>query len=180
MQQSLKFDRYNNDFQVGNIVTLGNYCGPIKWQVLEVKDKKALLISKHILFRMAFDTQNVGTWKTSSLRKFLNENFYENCFTKAEKSRIDLSKISVNSGDTEDRLFLLSIDEVNEYFNSDRERIAASLDGQESSWCLRCRGDYDNYAAFVFRDGCVDYGGGYSAGRDDGGVRVALQWNLES
>lgn len=74
-----------NDFKVGNIVTLGNFVGPIEWIVLEVKDNKALLLSKHILFKTAYDVNGSGTWKTSSLRQYLNGKFYENCFTKSEK-----------------------------------------------------------------------------------------------
>ena len=47
-------------------------------------------------------------------------------------------------------------------------------------WWLRCRGNHGgNYVADVYGDGYVD-AYGYNADRDYGGVRVALQWNLES
>jgi hypothetical protein len=182
-----------NDFKVGNIVTLGNYKGPIEWQVLEVKDNKALLLSKHILFRNVYDKKDSGTWETSSLRKYLNGKFYENCFTQSEKNAIITSNIKVNSGDTKDRIYLLSVEEVNKYFKNDQERIAVSLeDGCEHAWWLRCCGGnyfiavvcalFDTYiydAAYVRYDGTVDASGCYAYDYD-GGVRVALQWNLES
>jgi hypothetical protein len=177
--QPLKTTHKLNDFKVGNIVTLGNFVGPIEWQVLEVKDNKALLLSKHILLRMRFDNNDSGTWKTSSLRHFLNGKFYENCFTKSEKSAIILSNLKVNSGDTEDRLYLLSVEEVNKYFNSNEEREAVDLNEGSFLWWLRCRGSRDRNAAYVFLDGSV-YANGYGADGVNGGVRIALQWNLES
>jgi serine/threonine protein kinase len=76
-------------FEVGSTVSFGGYENqPIEWQVLEVKDNKALLLSKHILFRTAYDKNHSGIWKTSSLRQYLNGEFYENCFTKIEKNAI--------------------------------------------------------------------------------------------
>ena len=179
LEQDLKTTHNLNDFKVGNIVTLGNFGGPIEWQVLEVKDNKALLLSKHILFRTAYDINHSGTWKTSSLRQYLNGKFYENCFTKSEKNAIISSNIKVNSGDTKDRIYLLSVDEVNKYFKNDQERIAVSLDGCYGYWWLRCRGYYGNYAACVHYDGDV-YDDGHDADVGAGGVRVALQWNLQS
>lgn len=185
--QPLKTTQNINDFKVGDIVTLGNYRGPIEWQVLEVKDNKALLLSKHILFRKAYDKNHSGTWKTSSLRQYLNGAFYENCFTESEKNDIILSNIKVNSGDTKDRIYLLSVDEVEKYFKNYQERIAVSLDGSEGlGWWLRCRGYDDNYVAYVCGGSRIRaiggriYGHGFDADRDGGGVRVALQCNLES
>ena len=177
--QPLKTTQKLNDFKVGNIVSLGNFVGPIEWQVLEVKDNKALLLSKHILFNMPFDYNDFGTWKTSSLRHFLNGKFYENCFTKSEKSTIIQKFNEVNSGDTEDRLYLLSVEEVNKYFNSNEEREAVDLNEGIALWWLRCRGIGDCFVAFVNGDGRVHDVGGNADGRCVG-VRVALQWNLES
>jgi hypothetical protein len=128
---------------------------------------------------MAFDKNGSGAWKTSSLRQYLNGKFYENCFTKREKNTISLTNLKVNSGDTEDRLYLLSVEEVYKYFNSDKEREAVDLnEGCAWRW-LRCRGDYDSSAAYIRINGSVR-GYGCNAGDVGGGVRVALQWNLES
>ena len=180
LEQSLKTTQNLNYFKVGNIVKIGNFAGPIKWQVLEVKDKKALLLSKHILFRTAFDYQGSGTWKTSSLRQYLNGKFYDNCFTKSEKKAIILSNIKENNGDTKDRIFLLSVDEVKKYFKNNQERIASTLDGKKNcAWWLRSLGLCHKNAVCVSRDGDVNTGGG-DAGSGSCGVRVAIQWNLES
>jgi hypothetical protein len=128
---------------------------------------------------MAFDKNGSGAWKTSSLRQYLNGKFYENCFTKREKNTISLTNLKVNSGDTEDRLYLLSVEEVNKYFNSDKEREAVDLNEGRAWWWLRCRGDFGLGVAYVGYVGYIRYIG-LDAARDDGGVRVALQWNLES
>ena len=167
--------------EVGSTVSFGVFENqPIEWQVLEVKDNKALLLSKHILFKTAYDINGSGTWKTSSLRQYLNGDFYENCFTKSEKNAIITSNIKVNSGDSKDRIYLLSVDEVNKYFKNVQERIAVSLDGCEDWWWLRCRGYYSVYfAACVHSGGSVHVRGGH-AGNDSSGVRVALQLNLKS
>ena len=166
-------------FEVGSTVSFGGYENqPIEWQVLKVKDNKALLLSKHILFRTAYNKNGSGTWKTSSLRQYLNGEFYENCFTESEKNDIISSNIKVNSGDTKDRIYLLSVDEVNKYFKNVQERIAVGLDGCDV-WWLRCRGSTNGYdVKFVDEDGHVhDYG---IFANNDGGVRVALQCNLQS
>jgi hypothetical protein len=183
-----------NDFKVGNIVTLGNYESPIEWEVLEIKDNKAFLLSKHILFKQSFDKNGRGNWETSSLRKYLNGEFFENCFTEKEKKNIEPRELKVNgdlgyisslfaclSGNSkhiEDRLYLLSIEEVCKYLNEQSQRIAVDLKEQSAWWWLRCHGSHDGSAACVRSDGFVLDCGYVADG--GGGVRVALQWNLES
>jgi hypothetical protein len=84
-------------------------------------------------------------------------------------------------------LFLLSVDEANQYFNTSNGRIATSLDEEKINWWLCSCGSngfrvnpilHDYAAAFVRNNGSVR-GNGYFANKV-GGVRVALQWKLES
>lgn len=191
----------NEKFKIGNTVTIGYYQGPIKWRVLEVKDNKALLISEHILFNSYFDENNSGIWKKSTLRRFLNKDFFEVSFSEEEKKSI-LSRIHVTHGyPTSDKLFLLSEEEAKKYFKDNKDRVAHDLNGNSYWWWLRSRGIYDrgvvdnngcksciygHYTTNVGPDGTIDTLG-YYAGDDGtlaygngGGVRVALLWNLDS
>ena len=125
------------------------------------------------------------TWENCTLRKYLNNEFY-NQFNEEEKSQIVKTKVINNDNskygtaggnDTEDNIFLLSIDEANKYFKSDDER-KANYDGKAAWWWLRSPGCSDGIAA------CVDYGGGVCKGYfvflDYGAIRPALWINLES
>ncbi|MDR2436733.1 MAG: DUF6273 domain-containing protein, partial [Endomicrobium sp.] len=78
--------------------------------------------------------------------------------------------------DTTDKIFLLSIDEANEYFGSDQERIA-KYNGKGAWWWLRSP-DYDgDCVANVGMDGnVIVYGSNVNYGAT--GVRPALWLNL--
>ncbi len=59
----------------------------IVWQIIDQTDTTLLLISKEPIFKMPFDVNNNNYWVESSLRHFLNTDFY-NCFSEDEKARI--------------------------------------------------------------------------------------------
>lgn len=59
----------------------------IVWDILKETDDTLLLISKKPIDKMPFDTNNSNFWKNSSLREFLNNDFY-NSFSDIEKKRI--------------------------------------------------------------------------------------------
>lgn len=168
------------NLSLGSTVVMGNLNGPIEWIVVECNVKTALLLSKNVLFKAPFDLKGKACWKQSSLRKYLNNEFYNNSFTKDEKLKILTRNNSTNSGDTVDKVFLLSVSESNNL--SQKNKIAKDLNKNDSWWWLRSRGSSVHYAANVGSDGGV--GGVYDDGRNacnfGGGVRVALLWNLES
>lgn len=95
---------------------------PVEWIVLDVKDGKALLLSKYVLDYKKFnETDKPVTWENSTLRKWLNEDFCEKAFDKNEirivsetNNRIlDNWYTFVEGGeDTMDRLFVLSTDDI--------------------------------------------------------------------
>ena len=135
-------------YQIGNIVTLGSYeqdnnpdngNEPIEWIVLDVVEEKKSSISKEVtkkallLSAYALDAQpyNVDytcvTWKLSTLRTWLNEDFLNAAFDEAEQAMILESKAdnaddqgnnawgevtTSGGGKTTDRIFLLSYREV--------------------------------------------------------------------
>lgn len=80
---------------------------------------------------------------------------------------------------TTDKVFLLSIDEVNMYFASDSERMATLSDGTSVYWWLRSPGYYDKNAAGVAGSGWVRDDGN-RVNDDNVGIRPALWINLES
>lgn len=80
-----------------------------------------------------------GTWSECSLRKWLNEEFYSSL---PEEARIRVATATVRDIDAdkivEDRIFILSVDEVHEYFTDERAR-RCSIAGEENPtmWWMR-------------------------------------------
>ena len=123
---------------IGDIVELGIWRGePIKWQVLDINDDRAILISKDILTVRQYHGYNRDdicvTWENSDVRMWLNDVFFNNSFTKKEQDTIlfyntytshnDLSN-SDEGIDIYDKVFLLNINEANNYFENDDARVA--------------------------------------------------------
>lgn len=119
----------------GAIVSFGSYeqdkdltngKEPIEWMVLDVQEDRVLLVSRQILEDRAFDESGEDRlWNESSLRTWLNDSFFQEAFTEREQASVQLSHLetpgeSVHDTElvpaTEDRVFLLSIQEVEQYF----------------------------------------------------------------
>ena len=176
-------EKKKKKIQVGNQVDFGNY----KWTVLAQENGKALLITTDCVEEREYNEEYESiTWENCTLRKYLNNEFY-NQFNEEEKSQIVKSKVKNNDNseygtaggnDTEDKIFLLSIDEANKYFKSDDERIA-NYDGEATWWWLRSPSYNDSYAAGV-RSGGYASRDGIRVNYDDGAIRPALWINLES
>lgn len=101
--------------------------GGIKWRVLTLQNKKALLLSDKIIEKRKYKrTSTIVTWETSSLREYLNSEFL-NRFSIKERGMISKTKVknsnnpwykSSGGNDTYDKIFILSIEEVVEYFGN--------------------------------------------------------------
>lgn len=110
----------------------------VEWLVLEVKDGKALVVSKYALDCKQYNTSNTDvTWETCTLRKWLNNDFINAAFSSYEKAMIPTVTVSAdenpdystNPGNaTQDQVFLLSITEANKYFGSDSARQCKPTD----------------------------------------------------
>lgn len=120
-------------------------CEPVEWLVLEAGDGKAFLLSKYVLGGKAYDANfNAeeyikaalngkpysynATWEKSTLRAWLNGEFYRTAFTSSEQESILLSHVEnlpnalrgTDSGpDTRDRVYLLSENEALRYFGEE-------------------------------------------------------------
>lgn len=155
----------------------------VEWLVLEVKDGKALVVSKYALDCKQYNTSNTDvTWETCTLRKWLNNDFINAAFSSYEKAMIPTVTVSAdenpdysaNPGNaTQDQVFLLSITEANKYFNSAGARQCEPTDyavanGSREShsgnlcwWWLRSPGNTQDSAAYVYSSGDV-----YESGSD--------------
>ena len=196
-----------DDVKAGSVITFGRYpqtesgeVRPIEWRVLEVKDGKAFLLADKGLDAVPYNTKNEEiTWKNSSIRQWLNTDFYNTAFNDSEKSRIAITVLknpdnqkygTEGGGDTRDRIFLLSLDEAEWYLMYDAERMLkptpyAVKRGtwvyeklRSCWWWLRSPGISQHDASFVGTGGALlPHGSGVS--RDDRAVRPALWliWN---
>ena len=117
---------------IKSIITFGSYpqtskgndSTPIEWLVLDIQDGKALLLSNLVLDTKQYHTRKVDiTWEECSLRDWLNTDFLTQAFNREEKAAIQLTTVKnpgnilgdFASNDTEDRVFLLSLEEINQY-----------------------------------------------------------------
>lgn len=95
---------------------------PIKWRVLDVSGDEALLLADQVLdCRKYHERYENVTWETSTLRTFLNDEFYQTVFSKDEQNAIVDSALEnanntfyrTNGGnDTMDKVFILSSAEL--------------------------------------------------------------------
>ena len=208
--QLIKFKEQLKDIKVGNYIKFGAYeqdnntsngKEDIEWLVLEVKDGKALVISKYALDCKPYNTSYTAvTWETCTLRKWLNSNFLDVAFSADEKAMIPTVTVSAdknpeystNPGNaTQDQMFLLSITEANKYFSSDSARQCkpteyavaggayVSSSNGNCCWWLRSPGGTQDNAADVYHDGDVNELGG-NVNYDYCAVRPALWIDLNS
>ena len=179
-----------------DIVNMGTYEGaPITWRVLNVNGNDAFLLADTSLVKKAFSAGDDDLdWKDSQIRKWLNEDFYNDCFSDEEKAAIKTSVLK-NSGnetfriaaedDTEDKVFLLSLkDSVNSsygfedhYYCDSETRTDNSFNSEDDYWILRNPYDYDWSVATVNSYGFCQ-SGDRKKKSDEGGIRPALHVDL--
>lgn len=147
---------------------------PIEWIILSVdkKNRKFLVISEHILDCISYDSSK---WKDNDLRDWTENIFYLKSFSNSEKRSIVLTTnqyyeyefqpaenkyeasgyVISPTGRSDDHIFVLDVEEANDFFDSDQDRIgyltsyAANKLGRntlsESSfkWGIRNMVDYE-------------------------------------
>lgn len=111
--------------QPGEIITFGVYpqmadgedTTPIKWRVLQNFGRELFILSEYILDCKRYHGEYVDiTWRDCDLRKWLNDTFYNTAFNAVEKKVVKTTHNTTNgvgSPDTDDKVFLLNIAEVN-------------------------------------------------------------------
>ncbi|MBO4904116.1 MAG: hypothetical protein J5367_02730 [Lachnospiraceae bacterium] len=172
-----------SDASVGDIVVFGD----IRWYVIAKTETGYTLLSEKPVIKMAFNEagyDTTGTWEDSTVRTWLNEKFY-NTFTEDEKALIakthninpDNSEYGTDAGnDTDDHIFLLSVDEANAL--DKKVRHCGYWYGMNHQWWwLRSPGVNTHYTAYVGKgndsDAKIDTTGDI-ASNEYGAVRPAL------
>ena len=200
---------------IGNSITLGRIPDDYKcvsargmgipWKVLDIdyENRRALVISENILFYMGHTASVAGydySWKESAINEYLNSGFIkefglEHVPMVSVEHSTDFPIPSVltvsechNSGMlTDEKVFLLSMEEVKKYMPSDFERTAYGFytsgssyshpDVLSENWWLRDPGRFrEHYACHIDLQGRPSPGGGSAACRQ--GVRPAFWINL--
>ena len=172
--------------------------------VLEVQNDKALILSKYVIEERKYnENRRDVTWETCTLRKYLNGEFLRK-FTDEHQRKVAETRIAnkknpwygaKGGSGTNDRIFLLSIEEVVKYFgnsgqlvnrkskgqyliddNYNSARAATDTGGKACWWWLRSPGLLSIYAANVRDGGDVNVSGLFV--NLGGGIRPALWLHL--
>ena len=186
---------------VGDIIEFGNYpqsaegtdSTPIEWQVLDIQGETVLVISRYVLDAQRYHSEKTDvSWENCSLRSWLNGEFYLSAFSAEEQSEIISTNVTtaenaernIPACETQDNLFLLSLEEAETYFQGDEYRMAYATDymiaqgtmltgSNTANWWLRSAGAKKVSAAYVKDDGQIDdYGQGVKI--TNIGVRPAM------
>ena len=177
-----------SNVSLGDEVTFGSYEQDnnssdgkevIEWTVLDSNENGVLLISNNALDSKPYhdDAGNTDiTWETCSLREWLNNGFINDSFSAGEQKDIKSTLVKTDPNpeyesspavnDTEDKVFLLSNQELDHYYPSDNERTVTASESVKQSevywsdnenciWWLRSM-NMPGIASFVDNDGIVD------------------------
>lgn len=160
---------------------------PLTWTAVEVQDEFVVLLCDSIIDCRAFDENGGSAWDASTLRSFLNGEFYQDAFTSEEKALIlksaTVTEENPNYSGTygkecSDSVFVPSIQEFKNYMTKvENKAFAKATDyalgkglheytkqsgGVEitGSWFwLRSGGFSKGYVAHCYADGDISYGG---------------------
>ena len=141
-----RIEKGDNDTSavVFDIVEMGSYPQsdksgktkePIKWRVMDVSETNAVLMADSILDYSPYnenEERNGIYWGSSDIRNWLNDYFYNNAFTNAEREIIEStshengSKLidSVYKGVTEDRLMLPAYDDICKWMHEGEGKLS--------------------------------------------------------
>ena len=161
----------SNIIDSGSVIKLGQYPyyengekEPMQWAVLHVSPEKGVLVvNLRCIDSKQFNEEFVPmNWEGSSLRRWLNNEFFNSSFSDSEKRQITYACIDNNNlhpdqyeytfanesvGYTNDYIFLLSISEYNFYLKSENFKMRATQyaikngayckNGTNCGWWLR-------------------------------------------
>jgi len=125
--------------KAGDIIQFGGY----KWRILDVTDGKALIITEGIIERREYHERFENTtWANCDLRQYLNGEFYDS-FSEKDKVKIiqvtnqnpDNPWYGTHGGpDTQDHIFLLSVDEAVKYFGDSGKLTNRPIGDDRYEW----------------------------------------------
>ena len=155
-----------NSIAAGDKVTFGKYWQhmkssdvpadpePIVWRVLDTDGDRLLLLADQPLTGTPYNSKEnylyEVTWETCSLRAWLNGDFLNDAFSSEEQQAIVPTRVAtpdysrngfvVSGGnDTTDKVFLLSVEEMEKYLKTESSRQCCPTDyavhtGAGNSW----------------------------------------------
>ncbi|NLP47763.1 MAG: hypothetical protein GX345_02335 [Clostridiales bacterium] len=171
--------------KVGDKIHFGKYeqdkaDEDLGWLVLKKEGGKLLLISDKVIDLKSYHSKRSSvTWETSDLRLWLNDEFLNKAFSSQERKRIVETNIKTNDNEkyntpggneVKDKVFLLSLEEAEEFFEEDLARRSAGTAFAEekglklspdqlylgmSPWWLRSPGRSATDASYVNVDGRI-------------------------
>lgn len=192
---TVRFGKYEQDNNQNNGAEA------LDWTVLDVKDGKALVISKYVLAFGRYDENfpHKSSWADSDMRVFL-QRFASAAFTADQQAQIAATTVNgaanpiygtADNSSASDQVFLLSAAEIEQYFANDLDRMAPCteyalyqhgnppdsglrhMEMGTSYWWTRTPGVFDNGSAYVHYTGSVRYDG-MMRGNTICGIRPAM------
>ena len=139
---------------------LDNGKEPLEWIVIAKSDNKVLLLNKYAIGCQKYTNWSFK-WSECSLRDWLNSIFINAAFNENEKSKI-VDSIVCNTDDTSnDKIFILSLDEINQYLNSTQCKPTAYAiklgaykdENGNGLWWIRSIDG--NYAQFITNESAI-------------------------
>lgn len=186
------------DMQPGDYVYFGHYeqdgdlatdYEGIEWLVLDRTGNQVTLLSRYLLDVLPYndtDTAEAVTWEESSLRMWLNNAFFLTAFSRDEREAIRAVQLENDAGNsTSDKVYLLSREEMEAYFEDEGSRIATPTEYARQSidpanwWWLRSRGGSENTAMIVTDTGLFSSSGDEVNFTGDG-IRPAITVDLDA
>ena len=117
------------ELQKDDIFEFGIFQGePIKWRVMDNDGEQLVCISDKVLCKKYYDDDRTlyckgrKYWKDSSIRKWLNIDFYNNSFTSSEKLFIKKYHYNCYDDEFEDYIFFFQSSDLSFYLETDRDR----------------------------------------------------------
>ena len=182
---------------IGDIVRFGSYVQdtthnkiPIYWRTLDVKNGKALVISKHVLDCMPYSHYQYEeiNWKGSEPKIWLNSTFINTAFNAQERSVIS-SKINstgfnfsrlLHSEYSYEKIFLLDRVQAENYFCSNKDRVSTptsyahsqGMAVNDNCYWLRTSDSLDPFVYIVNNIGEIERC--YNPSFEYGGIRPAM------
>ena len=177
-EDTLSKEELQELYHVGNKVTFGEWEGkPIVWRVMEAQGQLRLLLADEILTHLPYNNQYIDSyWNTCSLRKWLNQDFAQKCFTLRERMSMINTRVKNRSNPkwesaggpmTVDKVFIPDIEEAEHFLPDPEDRELGSW------WWLRNPGSSLLSVACVYTDGTI-YDYGINNSFEDGGVRPMM------
>ncbi|MBE6692431.1 MAG: hypothetical protein E7586_03740 [Ruminococcaceae bacterium] len=180
---------FMSEANVGDVVVYGKYeqdnnsengAEPIEWSVLDKNDEGLFLISRFCLDCKPYNEKREDVnWVDSTLRSWLNGDFYNTAFDETERANIIPKGEGVlvdpvdSSAETQvefqDKVSILSSEDAKKYYEYDSWRITSATDyavnngayvsGESAWWWLRESGialwSKDSEAQYVYFNGAI-------------------------